>query len=351
MTLRVKGESGDGSLEEEVEAIRAAAGVPALGGGIIGPEGAGTLVVAGVRKAGSSVRATTRDRWHIGSNTKAMTATLAGMLVEEGKLSWSATLGDLLPRDCRRCAPGVRLITLTQLLTHRSGLPANLPDWWKIGGRERDRILRAAAPSGGADITPGEKYVYSNVGYAVAGRVIESITGKSWEDVMRTRLFRPLGMEESGFGPAGKPHDIDQPWPHSGDGRPLRDKGPHADNAPSLGPAGRVHCTLADYARFAALHLGASGDGRPLVGAETLTILHTPPSGGDYAGGWVIAERDWGGGRVLNHAGSNTVNHFVAWLAPARRFGVMACCNQAGRSAESACDRVCNLLISKKLTR
>jgi hypothetical protein len=79
-----------------------------------------------------------------------------------------------------------------------------------------------------------------------------------------------------------------------------------------------VHCSLADWAKFAALHLrGLDGEGG-FLRADTFRLLHSPTMGGDYAYGWSVAERDWAGGKALTHAGSNTMWYSVVWLAPNR---------------------------------
>lgn len=112
-----------------------------------------------------------------------------------------------------------------------------------------------------------------------------------------------------------------------------------ADNPPSLGPAGTVHATLRDWAKFARLHLGvAPENGRPLLTTEALQALHTPPSGGDYPLGWVVTKRPWAPGPILTHNGSNTMWFCVAWLAPEAKFGVLVVCNDGG--GETACDDV-----------
>src|ERR1035441_9720162 len=138
---------------------------------------------------------------------------------------------------------------------------------------------RSKAPSH----NPGTHYEYSNLGYAIAGAITEKITGKSWEQAMRDEVFGPLGMKSVGFGGTGTPGHVDQPWGHYKDGQPVFGNGPSVDNPPVLSPAGRVHCTIQDWARFIADQLrGARGE-PALLKAESYKTLHTPPFGGDYA--------------------------------------------------------------------
>ena len=139
-----------------------------------------------------------------------------------------------------------------------------------------------------------------------------------WEDLMRSLIFEPLGMKNVGYGGVGTPGQIDQPWGHMPDGKPAAGNGPDVDNPPVLGLAGRVHCSMEDWALFIAdLLRGARGE-KALLKPESYQKLHAPPFGGNYALGWLVVEREWGCGPVLTHAGSNTMNMAVAWLAPRR---------------------------------
>ena len=122
-----------------------------------------------------------------------------------------------------------------------------------------------------------------------------------------------------------------------------------ADNPPAIGPAGTVNCTLADYARYAAMHLLGERTGTVFLRKEGFRKLHTPPEGGEYAMGWISARRDWAHGTVLNHAGSNTMFYFVVWLAPARDAVFIAATNCGGDTAAKATDDAIGALIGRVL--
>jgi len=112
-----------------------------------------------------------------------------------------------------------------------------------------------------------------------------------------------------------------------------------------LTPAGRVHCTIQDWGKFIADQLrGARGE-PALLQAASYQKLHTPPFGGEYALGWIVVERDWGGGKVLNHAGDNTMNFANVWVAPRRDFAILVCVNQSGDTAFQASDEAVSSLI------
>ena len=309
---------------------------------------------AGVRRAVGTERIKFTDTFHVGSCTKAMTATLCALLVEEGKLSWTTTIPQALPGLKGDLHADYRTVTLEQLLSHRAGLPGDLSagQMWGIlrnfSGTPvaaRRRLVKdvLARPPVHA---PGSEFLYSNAGYSAAGHMIETVTGTAWEQLISRRLFEPLKMTTAGFGAPGKPGAVDQPRGHSAGGLPF-DPGPLADNPPSIGPSGTVHCSIEDWSKFIALHLrGARGEAR-LLKPDTFARLHTPAVGPgySYALGWAVAERDWGGGTVLTHAGSNTLWYAVTWLAPRRNFAVMVMCNQGGDRAAKATDDACGALI------
>ena len=162
---------------------------------------------------------------------------------------------------------------------------------------------------------PGTTYSYSNVGFVLAGMMAEEATRTPWEDLMRRRVFEPLKMASAGFGPPGGKGQSDQAWGHRASGNLV--EAVYEDNPPAMGPAGTIHCSVADWARFASLHLQGSVGGVTLVKPETLKALHTPRTREEYAGGWSVVERSWAGpGKALTHTGSNTYWYCTIWARP-----------------------------------
>jgi len=183
----------------------------------------------------------------------------------------------------------------------------------------------------------------------IAGAMAESVTQKPWEELMHARLFEPLGMASAGFGAPGSESKVDQPWGHTAKDHAVDPGAEHADNPAAIGPAGTVHATLADWGRFVALHMAGERGAPRLLSAESFARLHARPEGGDYALGWNSIPRDWAGGRVLNHAGSNTLWYCVVWAAPERDFAILVACNIGGRNAELACDALASKLVQDQL--
>jgi CubicO group peptidase (beta-lactamase class C family) len=336
-------------INEVLEPIRQKHQVPALAGAIVTGKGLVARGVVGVRKAGIEIPATVEDKWHLGSDTKAMTATLIGVLVEQGKVKWETTIEQVFPDIAAELQPELRGVTLLHLLSHRAGLPANIL-WIAMSkpgmsvSQQRLECVRMLAKIKLLS-APGTTFLYSNLGYVIAGTMAEKTMSSNWEDLITQLIFEPLGMKSVGFGGMGTPGEIDQPWGHGADGKPVPGNGPAVDNPPVLGPAGTVHCTLADWAKFVSDHLRGERGEKALLKPETYKRLDTPPFGGEYALGWLAVEREWGGGTVLTHAGSNTMNHAVVWLAPKLGFAVLVTTNQGGPAAGKACDEAAGALI------
>jgi CubicO group peptidase (beta-lactamase class C family) len=356
-------------LAELLEPIRRRFKLPALAGALVMDDRLVSLGAVGVRRVGHPERVTPHDHFHLGSCTKAMTATLCALLVEENRLRWNSTIAEVFPDIAAQLHANYRTVTLEQLLQHRSGLSEGTtfnttiwPEIWKLEGPlsdQRRQVLKLVFKDAPA-AAPGLSYQYSNCGYTIAGAMCEAVTGRAWEDLMRERIFAPLGMATAGFGPPGTTDQIDQPWGHHlgfwtrrWKTFPPREK--ESDNPAAIGPAGNVHCSLADWARFALCHLrgerGESGLSLPSskdgvsLGPGAFRLLHSPTLGGNYAFGWLVEERDWGGGKVLTHAGSNTMWTSLIWLAPQRNLAILAATNLATGAAFAACDTVVGRLI------
>ncbi len=329
--------------------IRAQTGVPALGAAVVTQEGFAFREVSGRRRADRPDTVTTSDAWHLGSNTKAMTAALYGRYVEAGRAAWGARLPALLPD--LKLDPAWSEVRIDDLLTHRSGITdRGVMDGDFLAGARASkltprgqrtdvaRVLLAEPPA-----LPVGAFEYANLNYVVAGAVIERVAKRPWEDAMAADLFRPAGMAHAGFGaPLGA-----APWGHQeAEGRltPVDPTG-IADNPAVLAPSGEIHASLDDYARFVRLFLT---DGGGVLKPETLNRLARPYSGGDeqYGMGWqVLKARAWADGPVLQHEGTNSLWHASVTVAPAKPLAVIACCNTEADGGPEACLRATLALV------
>jgi len=324
--------------------------LPAMAGAIVTSAGLQAAAAVGFRKWNENEPVTIHDRWHLGSDTKAMTAVLAARFVERRILRWDTRVEEVFANSASKFHPEARSVTLTQLLQHRAGLVPNL-DWSPYWRAEKSKIQEQRLAATREALTqpprhtPGTHTEYSNLGYVVVGAMLETLSGQAWEDLIAKELFQPLGMHEVGQGGMGTIGQLDQPWGHTASGQPARGYGPDQDNPPVLGPAGRVHASLASWALFIADQLrGARGE-PALLQPESYQELHQTPEGSEHALGWLVVARDWGGGLVLTHAGSNTMHFAVAWVAPRKDFAVLICTNQGDAVAAQAADQAAGVLI------
>lgn len=278
----------------------------------------------GVRALGRAEAVTVDDRWHIGSDTKAFTATLIARLVEQKVMGFDDTLAVSFPALSKDISPAYRNVTITQLLSHTSGLPPltdekDLPAFVAvIKSAQGLKAQRAAIAQKYLTLPPASKvgeFVYSNLGFIIAGAIAEARTGKTWEELTREQIFAPLGIKQAGFGLPGASDKVDQPRGHqevAGKLVPLDPAGEQNDNPAALGPAGTIHISLKDWLLFAQDQLdGAHGRGK-LLKPEMYRKLHTPVTG-RYALGWGAMLQPDGVPLMLVHSGSNGF-----WLADIR---------------------------------
>lgn len=336
--------------------------LPAMAGGIILDGKLYATGVAGVRKAGTEIKALVTDSFHIGSCTKSMTSTLVGMLIEEGKLRWDSTLTELFPEFLDVMNPVFKDVTVEHLMQMSSGLYRNVNDDKNPGdtplelsgvtAREQRHACVGMILQSKEEYQPGERYSYSNAGYIVLGAMIEKLTGQDWENVLRERVFEPLGMTSAGTGTYGSDIQIDAPWWHSIDEQGQRIAvAPRLENdLPSIyAPAGLVHCTIADWAKFLQIHLLGEMEDQVLLKRETILRLHTPAFlDKSYASGFgAMTIPEFGGGVFLTHNGSNLKNFSTFMLSPTRRFAAFAIINQAGEDAENGMEKAIVALMQK----
>jgi CubicO group peptidase (beta-lactamase class C family) len=351
-------------LAAELAPIRARYGLPALAAGVYDADDALAEGAVGVRVLDQDdAPVTVTDRWHLGSDTKAMTATLLARLVARGTLRWDTTLAEAFPAEAAAMRPAYRAVTLEQLLHHRGGVVGDLlaqPAIWNALWTSRAPLIeqRRAFVARVLALQPAVSvgtYLYSNAGYMLVGAAMERATERSWEDLMRAEVFAPLRMDSCGFGAPATVDTTDAPWGHSTTGTahtPVA-PGPAADNPPAMGPAGTVHCTLRDWARFAQLHLrAANGVATPYLPAESFTRMHTAPAGGDYALGWGVAARPWAGALpALTHQGSNTMFLCSVWVVPSRRRVLLVATNAADARASAAVEATLGAIIGRWVPR
>lgn len=333
-------------LEKTLADARAGAQLPAVAALVQIDGKIEAQAAVGVRSVGRPEKVTLDDKWHLGSDTKAMTATLIARLVEQGYLRYEETMARIFPGVAARMSPEFHAATVAQLLSHTAGLPPlRTPEQLStylqvIKAEEGLRAQRAALVVHYLSRKPASKpgeFSYSNLGYAIAGAVAEERTGESWEELMRREVWKPLGIRSGGFGPP-KSGRNGEPWGHDRvrDQWVPQDPGRAAsDNPPSIGPAGTVHMSLGDWLRFVQDQLeGERGRGK-LLEAESYRRLHTPVTK-NYAMGWGVVRDADGATALLTHAGSNGYWIADVRIVPQRNLIVLVAMNAGGAVAEKA---------------
>lgn len=277
-----------------LSAIRQSFGTPGMAAFWQAGNASPVIIADGLRAAGNPSPVTAQDKWHLGSITKSLTATLFARAVEAGAIGWDTPIESVLPDVPRRH----RGLTAIELLSHHAGLAKDIPlqELFAMPMVEADaRANRRRYAESALDMRPigqaRSSYAYSNAGYVLVARMIEEATGFLYETHARNEVFEPLGLASAGFGPPGSPDKLDQPWGHE-NGAPV-----WADNPAVMAPAGGLHMALDDVATY----LRAHRDRVPLLRPESWAQLHTPRYGSMSALGW-IAGRDGS----LWHNGSNT---------------------------------------------
>ncbi|MDT9600021.1 serine hydrolase domain-containing protein [Sphingosinicella rhizophila] len=299
--------------QAELRALRMSAGIAGMGAAHSGNGASPALIADGLRSIDAKAPVTAGDLWHIGSNTKSMTSTLAARLIEKGKIGWDTTVGEIFGSAAPKMQESYKSANFRHLLSHHAGFvpgmiegmpAANYEDKGKIDTRADHRQLALMAVEQIPVAALGEKMVYSNVGYVTAAAMLEEVYGDSWENLIRAHLFDPLGLRTPGFGPPGTPGKLDQPLGHAlpeGATQPipatLGNPAKPADLPVVLGPAGLVHMSMTDFITYLNAHLQQS---EAFLKPDSWKILHTAPFTSSYAMGWVV--RDDGS---IWHNGSN----------------------------------------------
>jgi CubicO group peptidase (beta-lactamase class C family) len=306
-------------LSAIADSIRHSSSIPALGYAVFRSDTILELEVLGLKRNDRGERADRASRFHLGSNTKAITAFIAAKLVEEGKIHWSTRFFDLYPALEANARADYAAVTLQDLLAHRAGVQpfTDGKEFKKLKlegvGEEGDdirfaRYLLARPPQ---KPKGGEQSVYSNAGYALAAMMLEQAAQDSYAGLVEQFMNKQLALGAQ----FGWPHwaDSSQVYGHQGKSwghktlRPLTGNDGYVING-LIAPAGDMNMTLPDYVRFLQLHLqGLNGTSGVLSGETCRHLLFGLP---DYALGWgnglskdrQIASHDGSGGTFYCHA-------------------------------------------------
>ena len=359
LTSPAWGEEPD-SLDSSLAPYLEEYSLPALAAAVIKN---GEMVAAGatgLRRVDDNIPVTIDDRFHLGSDTKAMTALLAAMLIESrNELQWDSTLEDIFPE--LSMYPALARTTVQQLMSHTSGLPGDNQEVMQLyfnailqeGNLDEIRYWMLQQWSSKEDFhgKAGE-FDYSNMGYTFLGAVLERVAERTWEELVTEKVFDALNLHSAGLGPQASRGRTDAAMPHILENKePKAILGGHNADVPAfIGPAGAAHMSVLDFAAWAGWNAGQGKRGPELVQPGTLEKLHqrvvkmpdkedpppgTPP-GGRYALGWGELDMDWAERALLYHGGSNGMNLAHIWIDLEQDLAMVTMTNISGEKADTA---------------
>lgn len=290
----------------------------------------------GVRALNGTEPVTPDTVFQLGSASKAFTAALVAQQVDAGRLNWNDRLIDYLP-DFRLYDPwATREFTVTDALSHRSGLPANAGNFLITLGYDGDYAMRALR-----NIQPVYSFRsasgYSNIFPLWAARLVESLAGKSWEENVETNIFEQLGMNNSSIG-----LDAYQSAKNVAAGHwviraingsrvvALPENWSYRSWVYTVGPAGGINSNAADMAKWIRMQMNnGSCDGRQIISKKSIDAMHSPyvsDGAGSYEGlGWIYSE--YSPYPIIWHDGGTFGQTSMVAFVPGERLGIVILVN------------------------
>lgn len=293
------------AIEKSLEDKRKEFGIPGMSLVIVKDDKVIYLKGLGVKDFEKNIPVTPDTRFAIGSSTKAFTAMLAAMSADDGKLSLDDSPKKFLPYFTLRDPDAAAKITMRDLLSHRSGL--NRTDLAMVSGvLNREELIRVA---GMAKPTAklGEKWQYQNVMYAAAGEAVAKAQNSTWDDLIATRIFKPLGMTNSDTRSDDMQKSRDYSFGYEYNPTTKATRRLPQRSITAAAPAGAIDSSARDMAQWVRFMLGKGVfNGKRLVsekGFEELTRKQINIAGSvDYGLGWFL--RQWNGHKVVEHGGN-----------------------------------------------
>lgn len=312
----------------------------------------------GYRDIDKKLPVTANTLFAIGSSSKAFTSACLAILADRGQLEWDKPVINYLPDFKLYDDFATREMTPTDLTCHRSGLPRHDLMWYgaPFSRKEIYDRLRYLPPNKGLRTT----WQYNNLMFMTAGYLTERISGVTWEDFVRTNIFKPLGMTNSNFSVKDMALSKDAATGYRTKDRKENIRMEYR-NIDAVGPAGSINSTVNDMLQWVKLHLneGKAGDNQ-VVSAAEIVHLHTPQMLMDasgtaknpeltdpsYALGWFVHRHK--GLQVVQHGGNIDGFSALVYMVPEKNFGLVILTNQDGSGvptvlARYAADMILNL--------
>ncbi len=318
------------NILEQTCATSAAPGGAAI---IVSHDAVIAQAVTGIRHLNSSEAIEMDDRFHIGSNGKAWTATVCAALLERNQISWKTTPLDVFPDLRSSIHPEFADITLEMLLRHMASIPPytedehfnDLPELSGSPTEQRVAFSKWLLCERQPTHPPGTEMAYSNAGYGMAAAMVETASGLSWEQLIEQYICAPLGIEAGMGWPAAS--DPNQPWGHRIKDGCAEAHSPNDDYflPPIIAPAGDINVSLPDYGRFLQMNLKALQHRETPISGSLLRYLHNDGQAGIGMGWGVQSFGDLGLFSV--HSGSAGTFLCLAAVANGADFAVAIAVN------------------------
>lgn len=289
----------------------------------------------GLRSIKENLEVTTETLFSIASMTKPFTSTAIAILVDEGKLEWDKPLKNYIPEFKLYDEFSTEHLTIRDILSHRTGLPRHDYMWEGCPFTRHEIVnrIRYLKPSKEFRTT----YQYQNLMFVVAGYLIEKVTGKTWEEFVRERIFEPLGMNSSNLSSDDslKCSNYAHPYVnHEGEIVEI-----HFGNKDAVGPAGTINSTIEDISKWYMMQINRGKWGnKQIVSEMNLKETHTPHtiiSGGpisikempfsSYGLGWFV--QPYRGYSLIHHTGSIYGFGSIGAFMPDEGLGVIVLSN------------------------
>jgi len=293
----------------------------------------------GVKELGKSDRVTPETVFAIGSTTKAFTTAAMALLVDEGKMNWDDPVRKHVEFFRLMDPMANELVTLRDLVTHRTGLSRNDLLWYNSPWSREEVIRKAAFVKPTAPFRT--LYQYQNIMFATAGFAVGKAAGTTWEEFTQKRLFDPLGMKSTSMTTLNIEKTADHAAPHVKN-RQKTVEVTQWRNLDSIAPAGAINSTATDMAQWLRLQLGDGAVGaRRLISAKSLHETHTPqmvirpedwgrgynPETNQMTYGMAWTLQDYRGMHVVSHGGAIDGFRATVTMVPKERLGIVVLAN------------------------
>jgi CubicO group peptidase (beta-lactamase class C family) len=340
-TLQPQDAGSSRGLQGFVDEMRSVQRLPGLAVVVVRSDGQPRVYVSGERRIGKGDPIAPADRMHLGSLTKAITATVIGALAEQHRMTLETTIGQTFPELSAKMQPAYRDVNVRQLLTHSGGIPPYRTreslQWMlalKGTATEQRHAFLERVLTEPPRFEPGTRHEYSNAGGAIAGAVAERIGGAPYRRLVQELVFSRLGGQAE-FGNPGLAA-TPQPWGHTrtifGTLVEVSPADPVYTTPLAIEPAGDVSLSPHDYGRFLQLHLRGLRNRDDVLKATTIQELHrrgapiNPLLG--FGMGWSVMPRD--GVESREHVGSYGAYVAYATIQTSRDVAVAAFANLGG---------------------